>query len=504
MSGVSAFQVHISDHDILTPGDSPDALGGHEPRCAAGQHRPDGAGHRLDRQSRRLRRAQPGQGRNESDPLTDGSLKAYTGLRGTHDLHHPAGLQGGRGQAPRTPSAPRTSSLWAWSAGSTRGRSSPPCSGSPSASLVATGSGSQHARLPGRLRLRRDGRALRVQLRGPPRFLREGRVRPGHGQPGAGVGSDRRRPSGRPPAVPGQLSDHPGFRHPPRAQPAEGVRDPHLPGRGRDRRHRRRAGRRPSGCARRHGDQRTGTRLEVRGHRPGHQPRAPPGGGGRPRGGPSTGLPTKTEQADLLHAMYGRHGEAPLPILAPCTPSDCFATAIEAARIAVKYRTPVIVLSDGYLANGAEPGDCPSSASSHPSNRASPPRPTTPTTRATRSSGPTSATSRRWHVLGPRRACPAWNTESAVSRRPTAVGTVSYDGVNHERMVHLRRDKLAGIAATSRPSRSTTSPGRGAAPCELGLDLRRGRGGRQTGPRPGHESRPRPSAPPEPHAGQPR
>ncbi len=73
------------------------------------------------------------------------------------------------------------------------------------------------------------------------------------------------------------------------------------------------------------------------------------------RGGPSTGLPTKTEQADLLHAMYGRHGEAPLPIIAAQTPSDCFAAAIEAARLAVKYRTPVILLSDGYLANGAEP-----------------------------------------------------------------------------------------------------------------------------------------------------
>ncbi len=73
------------------------------------------------------------------------------------------------------------------------------------------------------------------------------------------------------------------------------------------------------------------------------------------RGGPSTGLPTKTEQSDLLHAMFGRHGEAPVPIVAPMTPSHCFEVAIEAVRIAVKYRTPVIVLSDGYLANGAEP-----------------------------------------------------------------------------------------------------------------------------------------------------
>ncbi|CAN5511735.1 2-oxoacid:acceptor oxidoreductase subunit alpha [soil metagenome] len=73
------------------------------------------------------------------------------------------------------------------------------------------------------------------------------------------------------------------------------------------------------------------------------------------RGGPSTGLPTKTEQSDLLHAMFGRHGEAPLPIVAPYSPPSCFWAAIEAARIAVKYMTPVIILSDGYLANGAEP-----------------------------------------------------------------------------------------------------------------------------------------------------
>ena len=70
------------------------------------------------------------------------------------------------------------------------------------------------------------------------------------------------------------------------------------------------------------------------------------------RGGPSTGLPTKTEQADLLHAMYGRHGEAPLPIVAAKTPSHCFEATLEAVRLAVKYRTPVMLLSDGYLANG--------------------------------------------------------------------------------------------------------------------------------------------------------
>src|SRR5437867_2383672 len=81
------------------------------------------------------------------------------------------------------------------------------------------------------------------------------------------------------------------------------------------------------------------------------------------RAGPSTGMPTKTEQADLLMAMYGRHGEAPVPILAAATPADCFAMAFEAVRIAVRYMTPVILLTDGYLANGAEPWLIPDLAS---------------------------------------------------------------------------------------------------------------------------------------------
>ena len=73
------------------------------------------------------------------------------------------------------------------------------------------------------------------------------------------------------------------------------------------------------------------------------------------RGGPSTGLPTKTEQADLLQAMYGRNGESPVAVLAPRSPSDCFDVAVEAARIAITYHTPVMILSDGAIANGSEP-----------------------------------------------------------------------------------------------------------------------------------------------------
>ena len=169
------------------------------------------------------------------------------------------------------------------------------------------------------------------------------------------------------------------------------------------------------------------------------------------RGGPSTGLPTKTEQADLLHAMYGRHGEAPLPILAPQTPSDCFAVAIEAVRLAVKYRTPVIVLSDGYLANGAEPWRLPdldSFEAIEPGFATEPnhvdddgnevfwPYVRDPETLA-----------RPWAPPG----LPGLEHRIGGLEKADGSGNVSYDGVNHERMVHLRRDKITGIASDIPP-----------------------------------------------------
>ena len=140
------------------------------------------------------------------------------------------------------------------------------------------------------------------------------------------------------------------------------------------------------------------------------------------RAGPSTGMPTKTEQGDLLQALFGRNGESPLPVVAACSPADCFAVAIEATRLAIKYRTPVILLSDGYLANGSEPW-------LHP-GRGQPPRPEAglllrqPRRLARRgrrpsTSGRSSGTRRRWPVPGPCRGPRAWSTGSAGSRRPT-------------------------------------------------------------------------------------
>jgi 2-oxoglutarate ferredoxin oxidoreductase subunit alpha len=164
------------------------------------------------------------------------------------------------------------------------------------------------------------------------------------------------------------------------------------------------------------------------------------------RGGPSTGLPTKTEAADLLMAYYGRHGESPMPILAPHSPSDCFFVAIEAARIALKYRTPVIVLSDGYLANGTEPWRLPDVRD----------LPDISTTFATAPNHTDDAGNEVFwpYLRDPQTLARAWalpGTPGLMHRiggleKEDGSGNVSYDPDNHERMVHLRAEKVARIA----------------------------------------------------------
>ena len=170
------------------------------------------------------------------------------------------------------------------------------------------------------------------------------------------------------------------------------------------------------------------------------------------RAGPSTGMPTKTEQADLLQAMFGRNGESPVPIVAPASPADCFNAAIEAARIAVKYRTPVILLSDGYLANGSEPWRIPDTASlpdvsaefsfAEPADPASPddavfePFRRDPVTLA-----------RPWAVPG----TPGLEHRIGGIEKADITGTIDYGPDNHDRMVRLRQAKIDGIAADIEP-----------------------------------------------------
>ncbi len=163
------------------------------------------------------------------------------------------------------------------------------------------------------------------------------------------------------------------------------------------------------------------------------------------RGGPSTGLPTKTEQADLLQALYGRNGESPVAVVAPATPGDCFEVAVEAVRIATTYRTPVIVLSDGYLANGSEPWKVPTTAelpdlgvefATEPNGTDASGKPVfhpylrDPETLA-----------RQWAIPG----TPGLEHRVGGIEKADVTGNISYDPDNHDHMVRLRQAKIDGI-----------------------------------------------------------
>ena len=165
------------------------------------------------------------------------------------------------------------------------------------------------------------------------------------------------------------------------------------------------------------------------------------------RGGPSTGLPTKTEQSDLLQALFGRNGEAPVPVVAAKSPSDCFDTAIEACRIALTYRTPVFLLSDGYLANGSEPWQVPDVDS----------LPDLKVDFAREPNGPDGeflpylrdpeTLARAWAVPG----TPGLQHRIGGIEKADRTGAISYDPDNHDFMVRTRQAKVDGIARSLPP-----------------------------------------------------
>ncbi len=156
------------------------------------------------------------------------------------------------------------------------------------------------------------------------------------------------------------------------------------------------------------------------------------------RGGPSTGLPTKTEQADLLQALFGRNGESPVAVVAPRSPSDCFETAIEAVRIAVSYHTPVIVLSDGAIANGSEPWRIPDISSLPPiiHKFAKPGEPFQPYARDPET------LARQFAVPG----TPGLEHRIGGLEAANGSGAISYEPVNHDLMVRIRQAKIDGIS----------------------------------------------------------
>lgn len=169
------------------------------------------------------------------------------------------------------------------------------------------------------------------------------------------------------------------------------------------------------------------------------------------RGGPSTGLPTKTEQSDLLQAMFGRNGEAPVPVVAPRSPVDCFDAAIEACRIATKYRTPVFLLSDGYLANGSEPWALPNVED-------------LPDLHVDFSTEPNHTLADGTEVFWPFKRDPEtlarpWAVPGTAGlehrlggiEKADGSGNISYDPANHDFMVRIRQAKVDGIANDIEP-----------------------------------------------------
>ena len=155
------------------------------------------------------------------------------------------------------------------------------------------------------------------------------------------------------------------------------------------------------------------------------------------RAGPSTGMPTKTEAADLMMALYGRHGESPLPVIAASTPSDCFDCAIEAARIAVTHRTPVILLTDTFLANSSEPWKLPEVASLP---KIDPDFATDPTGFMPYARDANLA--RPWAVPG----TPGLRHRIGGLEKEDGTGNISYDAANHEHMTHLRAERVARVS----------------------------------------------------------
>ncbi|UBU13960.1 2-oxoacid:acceptor oxidoreductase subunit alpha [Nonomuraea gerenzanensis] len=159
------------------------------------------------------------------------------------------------------------------------------------------------------------------------------------------------------------------------------------------------------------------------------------------RAGPSTGMPTKTEQTDLLMAMFGRNGESPVPIVAPMSPSDCFDAAVEAARIAIKYRTPVMLLSDGYLANGSEPWRLPEVSDLPDISQEFTVEPNGADGEYLPYKRDTETLARPWAIPG------TAGLEHRIGgiEKADGTGNISYDPNNHDLMVRTRAAKIAGI-----------------------------------------------------------
>ena len=506
VAGVSAFQVHISDHEITTPGDAPNVLVVMNPAALKSELHTLAAGGTIILNSDAFEERSLTKAGYDTDPRQDKSLDSYTVYEVpmtslTKDAVASLGVK------PRD--AERSKNFFALGLLSwmyTRPTEPTVDVDRPPLRRQAAGGGGEPGGLPRRPRLRRDRRAVRPPVLGPPGRTAARHLHEHQRQHGARLGPDRRQPAVEPAAVPRLVPDHAGVGHPPRAVQAQGLRRPHAPGRGRDRRHRRRPRRRLRWSPRRDHHERTRHRAQVRDDGPGGQPRA----------------------AAPDHRHPARRARPPA-----CRPRPRRPTCSRSCTAATASRRSPWSPRRARRTASTPPSRPPASRSSTARRSSCCPTATSPTA-PSRGACPTSTTlpdisvpfasetnhvdadgnAEFWPYLrDPETLARPWavpGTPELMHRiggieKADGSGNISYDPANHERMVHLRAQKVAGIANDiplrrgGRRRRRRRDPG-----ARLGLDLGRDRRGDEplSGPRAARG--PRAPRPPQPVPPQPR
>ena len=441
IAGVSAFQVHISDHDIVTAGDSPNVLVAMNPAALKANLRELPAGSTLLINVDTFEQRNLDKAGYAENPLDDDTLAAYRVYKVpmtsiTVEATKPLGVK------PRD--AERSKNFFAlglicWMytpADRSADRLDQEALREPTRGLRG-----QRRRVPRRLQLRRDRRALRPRVRGQARAARAGEYRQITGNVALSYGLVAAAQAAKLPLFYASYPITPAsdILHELSKLKNFGVKtlqaEDEISAAGIA------IGAAFAGNLAITGTSGPGVDLKSEALGLAVSLELPMIIVDVQRGGPSTGLPTKTEQADLMLAMYGRHGEAPMPIVAASSPSDCFDSAFEAARLALKYRTPVMLLTDGYLANGAEPWVLPdvdnlpdisvefATAPNHGEEFW--PYLRDETTLA-----------RPWAIPG----TPKLMHRVGGIEKEDGTGNISYDPANHDKMTRLRAAKIAGIA----------------------------------------------------------
>ena len=442
LPGVSSFQLHFADYDILTPGDRPDVLVAMNPAALKANIKDLPPGGMLIVNTDEFTKRNLAKVGYETDPLDGRVAGVVPGAQG-RDGDADAGRAGEHwAWARRTPSGRRTCSRSACCRGCTTGRRRAPsgsCGRSSAASPTSRRRTSWRSARAGTTARRRSRSRSRTRWR--RRNSRRARTARSPATPPSRTGSSRRDSSSKLPILLGtypitpasdilhELSKHKNF----------GITtfqaEDEIAGIGAA------LGASYGGALGMTTTSGPGIALKSETIGLAVMTELPLIVIDVQRGGPSTGLPTKTEQADLLQAMFGRNGEAPVPIVAPQSPADCFPTVLDAVRIALTYRTPVLLLSDGAIANGSEPWLVPDVRD----------LPDLSVPFADAPNGPDGTfwpylrdretLARPWAVPG----TPGLQHRIGGLEKQDGTGNISYDPDNHDKMVRLRQAKIDGI-----------------------------------------------------------